>query len=554
MTTSSRLRIVLAIAWIVAVAAVAAWLLGTTNDSLREQLKVAQFWSLEACAVLFVVIGALLLKRVVAGLGRSDLVRIGGLMALAVALTLFVAPRTNRIYYDEQIYQSAGQNLADLRRAQICNDGTVEYGRLRCWLGEYNKQPYGYPHILSLVYRVIGVRPAAAFVVNATVMALTIAAIYLLVWLSFKDRDAAFFAALLAALTPEQIIWSATAAVEPSASLAAVAALLFAAHAARSPGALALAGAAVAAAYAVQFRPESFLILPVAAVMLWPRIREEVRAARLWWIGLLFFALVAVHAAHLFAVRNMEWGASDARLSWRFVADNLRVNGRFFLGDERFPLLFTLLALFGLTRRRLGQARLAVCLYFLLFFGIYLLFYAGSFNYGADVRYSVLTVPPLAILGGLGAARLSSWLDRFALPVTGRAIVATVLGLQFLGYAPLVRATTEEAWAARADVRFAQSFAAELPPNAYVLTHNPGMFHVWGINAGQLSLAVRNPEYLDVLASRYAAGVYVHWNFWCNVQDPIQPEFCRKALRLKSFSLVREYRERDDRYAFYRFN
>ena len=47
-------------------------------------------------------------------------------------LTLFVAPRTNRIYYDEQIYQSIGQNLADLRLAQMCNDGSVEYGRLQC--------------------------------------------------------------------------------------------------------------------------------------------------------------------------------------------------------------------------------------------------------------------------------------------------------------------------------------------------------------------------------------------------------------------------------------
>ena len=549
-SSSERLWIPLAIAWLVALAAMAAWLLGTTTDLLREQLMAAQFWSLEACAFLLLAIGPLLLKAMSAGLERSDLIRLGALMALAVALTLFVAPRTNRIYYDEQIYQSAGQNLADLRRAQICNDGTVEYGRLHCWYGEYNKQPYGYPHVLSVIYRVIGVRPSAAFAVNAAVMGLTIAAIYLLVWLLFKDRDAAFFAGLLAALTPEQIIWSATAAVEPSASLAAVGALLFAAHAGRSHRALALTGAAVAAAYAVQFRPESFLILPVAALLLWPLVTT----ARLWWIGLLFFALVAVPVGHLFAVRNAGWGASDARLSWQFVIDNLRVNGRFLLWDERFPVLFTLLAIVGLTRRRFGPERLAVGLYFLLFFGIYLLFYAGSFNYGADVRYSVLIVPSLAILGGLGAAHLAAWFERLAVPVSGRVIVTVVLGLQFLWYSPVVRATTEEAWAARADVRFAQSFAAELPPNAYVLTHNPGMFHVWGVNAGQLSLPVRNPEYLDVLASRYAAGVYVHWNFWCNVQDPVQPEFCRKALRLKPFSLVREYRERDYRYAFYRLD
>ena len=97
-----------------------------------------------------------------------------GLSALALALTLFVAPRTNRIYYDEQIYQSIGQNLADLRLAQMCNDGTSSTAGCSAASGEYNKQPYAYPHLLSLVYRVVGVRPATAFVVNAAVMALTV--------------------------------------------------------------------------------------------------------------------------------------------------------------------------------------------------------------------------------------------------------------------------------------------------------------------------------------------------------------------------------------------
>jgi hypothetical protein len=475
-------------------------------------------------------------------------------MGLAGALTLFVAPRTNRIYYDEQIYQAAGQNLADLKLAQVCNDGTVEYGRLQCWYGEYNKQPYGYPHLLSLAYRVAGVRPSIAFALNAVVMALTAGAVYLLVWLLFMERDAAFFAGLLVALTPQQIIWSATAAVEPSASLAAVAALVFAAHAARSEQAMALAGAAVAVAYAVQFRPESLLIVPVAGLLIWPRIREEFKSGRLrvWWIGLLFLTLVAVHVGHLFAVRNVEWGTSDARLSLRYVADNFRVNAWFFLGDERFPISFTLLALLGLSSRGFRLERVAVLSYFLVFFGICLLFYAGSYNYGADVRYSLLIVPPVAALGGLGAARVAAALSRTAPRVSGYLAVTAALCFQFLWYAPLVRATTEEAWAARADVRFARSFVSDLTPNSYVLTHNPGMFHVWGISAGQMSRPVSNPEYLDLLAARYAGGVYLHWNFWCNVQHPVQPELCRKALQLKPFETVREYRERDQRFAFLR--
>ena len=52
---------------------------------------------------------------------------LAGLVCAAAALVL-VAPRTNRIFYDEQIYQAIGQNLSDLQLAQMCNDGTMEYG------------------------------------------------------------------------------------------------------------------------------------------------------------------------------------------------------------------------------------------------------------------------------------------------------------------------------------------------------------------------------------------------------------------------------------------
>ena len=48
----------------------------------------------------------------------------------------------------------------------------------------------------------------------------------------------------------------------------------------------------------------------------------------------------------------------------------------------------------------------------------------------------------------------------FGAGAPGYALTATLLAFQFLWYAPVVRATTEEAWAARADVRFAQAVRA----------------------------------------------------------------------------------------------
>jgi hypothetical protein len=46
--------------------------------------------------------------------------------------------------------------------------------------------------------------------------------------------------------------------------------------------------------------------------------------------------------------------------------------------------------------------------------------------------------------------------------------------------------------------------------------------------------------------------VYLHWNFWCNVSDPVQRTFCDRALASYPAQMVREHRTRDYRFAFYR--
>ena len=363
--------------WVAVVAALLTWVLGTPPAALREQLKILQFWSLETCVFLGLAVSTAVLEDLRGLLDRRDILSMALLMALAVGLTVGLAPRTNRIFYDEQIYENAGQNLADLKRAQMCNDGTIQNGRLRCASGEYNKQPYAYPHLLSLSYRLFGVGTTTAFVVNAIAMALIVGLLYLLVLLLFSDRVAAFFAALLLALTPEQLVWSASAAVEPSAALAGVAALLAAACFVRSRSHASLAGTALATAYAVQFRPESFLIVPVVVMLLWQRTREEFSRPRLWWTGLLFMAFVAVHAGHMVAVRNEGWGTTQARMSLGYVADNLRVNGWFYLADARFPMTYALLAVVGLSGSRAESGRMTMALYFLCS-SIALPFYAGT--------------------------------------------------------------------------------------------------------------------------------------------------------------------------------
>jgi hypothetical protein len=538
--------------WLASVALILFLVRSTPSASLQEQLKVWQVWSLDVCVLLGVVLGVARAVALKQELTRADVIRMAVVAIAGMGLTLFVAPRTHRIFYDEQIYQSIGQNIADLRLAQRCSDGEVRDGRLRCERGAYNKQPYAYPHLLGIAYRLSGAREGTAFAVNAAAMGAVICAVYLLVVALFADRIAAFFAALLMTLTPQQIAWSATAAVEPTASLGIVAAVLAAALYRRSGHWTALMLTAVSAAYAMQFRPESIVALPVILLVMWPRLQPDLERPQAWWAAILFLWLMAVHLAHLYVVRSVDWGAvGRARFSFDYFLTNAAVNVPFYIYDQRFPVAFTALAVIGLWGSANWLLRLAMVVWFLLFLTIVLFFYAGSYDYGADIRYSLMTYPPLAVLGGVGAARLAR-LGRgvFAGARLVYALAAT-LALQFIWYAPRI-VSMDEAWAARADVRFARDSTAQLPANSYVFTHNPGMFHLWGISAGQVSRLSEDPALAASLSQRYSGGVYLHWNFWCNVPDAVQQEFCRKARSLAPVEVVAQYSEREQFYAFYR--
>src|SRR5262249_29590788 len=161
--------------------------------------------------------------------------------------------------------------------------------------------------------------------------------------------------------------------------------------------------------------------------------------------------------AHTAAVRNEGWGTTQARMSLDYVATNLRSNGWFYISDARFPALYSALAVAGLAALGGGPGRPTFVCFFLVFFAVGPVLFSGSYDYGADVRYSLATYPALAMLGGLGVAGLTQWLHQPVLRRVCVPLLAGVLALQFLWYLPAVRSTDDGAWASRADVRFAES-------------------------------------------------------------------------------------------------
>jgi hypothetical protein len=521
---------------------------------IREELKTIIPVFLEI-NFLLLLIGLLInlgiFRRLFGRLAKNQVILLLAVVLIAMLCSALIPPRTHRIYYDEDIYLHIAQNLNFEKKAQMCNYGTNEYGEFKCFRGEYNKEPYGYPYIVSLVFRLFGDKELAAHMLNNLLYGLSVLVLFFIVFLLFEQFLPALYSAVVFLLIPQNLVWSNTTAAEPAASFfTGLALLIFFLYLKEKRPAL-LFWAASVSAFSVQFRPESMLLLFLvfSALLLLSGI-SEFRKPTLYGMGAMLALLIIPHLFHIYSVQNEAWGAKGAKFALGYVAVNLKTNGLFYLNNREFPLLFALLALLGLVVAGDWRRKAIVGLWFLLFWGIFVAFYAGSYLYGADVRFSLVSYMPLAIFAGLGLG----WIHRklAGRPIGIQLIPLLIVLFVFTSFLPVIRAAREEAWAPRADHLYAQKFARMLPENSLILTHNPNMFFLWGKNAAQSSLVTTDPAFVEEIFNRFRGGVYFHYNFWCSVDDPVQTQFCQNVLNMFETRLVAEYSEKNYRFALYR--
>ena len=128
------------------------------------------------------------------------------------------------------------------------------------------------------------------------------------------------------------------------------------------------------------------------------------------------------HFLHFYAVSGHSWGTQGSKFSLEFLAHNLDTNGIYYLNNKFFPLLITVLALIGLFCPQKGKKwRWLIFLWFLPFWGIFLFFYAGSYTYGADVRFALTSFMPLAVLAGIGGGWIGNKQVK-AVPANGMGV------------------------------------------------------------------------------------------------------------------------------------
>ncbi len=463
---------------------------------------------------------------------------------LALSLRLFISPNTHRVYFDEDIYINIAQNIVNDGSAILCNRGTAGH----CDEGVLNKQPQSLSFFLASIFLFTGVDERLASYIMILVSSLTIIALFLFVYLLTKKEEPALYSSLILALTPIHILWAPTITGESLfvffSVLAAASILAYLAN--KSTFTLFLATSMLA--FASQARPEAPLILPVFLLFI---IREKLDMRLL----VAFILLLALFLPYVLQFKNVSgdtWGAtSGEKLSLTNVKPNSYVNGKFFIENTRYPMIFTIIALIGIiylaTSRQYLQLTILLA-WFLLFYGIYALFYAGSFNYGADVRFSITLYPAISILIGLGIFSLRKLIP-IKKSISSLLLVIAVL-LIFSRFLPFVSAIGEEAWDARLSHDFAINETIKQGDNCYVFSHVPTMFLINGINSLQTWYG-SNKAIVDDIFNKSDCVLFEE-GYWCVNVAQYKDTVCKHIKDNFQLNIVNSATERDKTFTLYR--
>jgi hypothetical protein len=426
----------------------------------------------------------------------------------------FVGPYTHRVYFDEDIYLNIASNIALQGQATKTNFGTPT----QCFEGEYNKDPSGMPALVSVFFQFLGVNEYLGSRVTVIISSLSILLVFLISFLLFGSEILSLFAAFIFTILPENVIWAPTVAAEPYIVFFAGITLLGILLYARTRENKALFLALLGLAYTAQVRPEGvLLLLPIEAYLcfdleLEKKLNEKGFVAA--WTG--FFILLLPQFFNFGAFRGEGWGATGVPMfGLMHFINNFRTNLWYFFENTRWPVLVTVLAIFGIFpfRKWLREKALLGTM-ILVFFSVFLFFYAGSYNYGTDVRFSLILNIPLVIFAAAGLVNVNSALNKWLKPILINPAWLLIFLISYRLVYPSIP-IMEESIDSRSSHDYMVQVIRELPPDSYLLSYDPCIVAINGRSGSQATYAVRK-EVMDKIFSK-TDNVYFYQDIWSQI-------------------------------------
>lgn len=445
--------------------------------------------------------------------------RLLALFFLSLLLGSLVAPHTHGMYFDEDIYLNVAQNMLLDGKSEVTNNGYFRWDDYYCVEGYLNKQPNGYPALVSALFLLTGVTEKAAMILSVLFSALSVLCLFLCARELYDER-VALWSALFLSLAPAAIIWSSSCSPEPALVFFSLLSLFLLSLYLRTRLFRVAFAAFMVLAFAVQLRPEGIIIIPLALlflVLFHTDLIDHLKDFRLFLIFLPFWTLIAHHALHFIAFMHGNWGASyGPTFSTAYFPGNVHDNLAFFITNRDFPLLFALCAAAGLLTGLRRPGKLAFVLsWFFTFFVPYLFFYAGSYNHQGSLRFSLLILCPVSLLCGLGIQRICSILENWLPDGHAAGHYATaILFVAFMFHLPLIRTPDVKMWEERFSHDFIAEEARKLPHDAVIFSNTPPVIILTAKRGALQSYYGSDMEKVNQVFAR-TRHVYFYRDYWC---------------------------------------
>ncbi len=480
--------------------------------------------------------------------------------------SLYVHP-VEQLYFDETIYQEIALSIMHAGNALWCQYGTAYLN----WCEGYQiyHDPVEISFYLAIFFFLFGISSQTAYVMSLFMGALSIFLVFTL-GTNLLGKRAGLASAAVFALIPEVFIWSRTQAI-PNMLFMASALLAFNAYVVydRDKSSASLALMLFSLGIAVYSRAEAILLVPIMVALVVYRsvsingLRKGLDrllasdSVRNLLIILLFFVIILPEIYYVIGqARSPDYGngylcgmQSNATFSLGNLKCNIVPNVNFFLGAFRalgyyptyFSIITTIAAIVGAmlmlykgTKKGLPFALLA--LWILAFHAFYDAFYAGSVNFGVDVRFMLILYPPIALFAGFGIASISEEFVNY-IPYFKKkknmgarktaqeiAFVALILVFAVLPFYNAISIITvspsrmPQQAMALGYMNFVNQNVNLVPNNCLVYTFDPDVWVIRNRSAIEIGYLQANTTNSSAFASRFSCFVFDQ-GYWCTTPE-----------------------------------
>ncbi|HDM05773.1 MAG TPA: phospholipid carrier-dependent glycosyltransferase [Candidatus Aenigmarchaeota archaeon] len=488
-------------------------------------------------------------KLVFKNLKRWSIVSLTLTVTLALILRIFVAPRTHRLFFDEDIYLEIGKEILERGKGSLCNYGDSK----GCYAYDLMKWPNAYPFLLALSYFFFGISEDVGFNLVLFLSILAVVFIFLASYLLFDDEKIALLSALFLTLTPIHMMWSNTAASEPVLLSFLTFSVLCFLVSFKVDDWKAHALAILSLAFAIQVKTDaivSLALFPLMCFLLDEKLKEKILSLRYSFLWLVFLLLITPYLTHVYyAHRTETWGANGKKFGLEYARRNIPENLIFWITGYptiEHPFLFTFFAFFSILEIKKKRKEIVfLSSWFLIFFFLYAFFYAGSVRYGVDVRYTLSYYPAFILIAGYGTRKFIKGKISFLLLII-ITILSSTLYLNSVG-TPAER--IEEAKQARHYHDFAINFSKNLEDDCYILSHVPSMYLVNGKNSLQTWFG-QNNKVMDELFNKTDCIIFDD-GFWCQL-EPYKSTVCKHMFNAYKLTKLKSTKIDNNEYTFFK--